>query len=82
MKLDDVDIHEIFGIFSKFGTLSDGEIIEYLDRDDYYKISNAIIKGDNENGEVSLCDCGKGNYVFNEVKQELICSCGKRIKVV
>ena len=33
------------------------------------------------NNEVAVCDCSKGKFVFNEVKQELICGCGRRIKI-
>lgn len=31
--------------------------------------------------EVSLCYCSQGDFDFNEVKQELICGCGRRIKI-
>ena len=33
------------------------------------------------NNEVAVCDCNKGKFVFNEVKQELICGCGRRIRI-
>lgn len=32
----------------------------------------------NNEARVVVCDCDKPKYVLNEVKQELICQCGKR----
>jgi hypothetical protein len=28
-----------------------------------------------------ICDCEKPKYILNEIKQELICKCGKRFNV-
>ena len=28
-----------------------------------------------------LCDCESSKYILNEVKQELMCKCGKRFNV-
>ena len=32
----------------------------------------------NNEVRVAVCDCDKPKYVLNEVKQELMCNCGKR----
>lgn len=42
------------------------EILEYINQPDV----------------ITICNCNTGgDFVFNEVEQELICNCGKRIKI-
>ncbi len=42
---------------------------------------NIPVVSKNERSEVAVCDCHEGALVFNEVTQELMCACGRRIKI-
>jgi len=47
-----------------------------------HQVKNLTMHNVSNNEErVAVCGCRKGKFVFNEVTQQLICGCGRRIKI-
>ena len=81
----DQDTNDFNDLFRGAITWADERIndndIEYERRLDVDLKNAALPIFDVSNNEVVVCDCNKGKFVFNEVKQELICGCGRRIRI-